>query len=58
MLHDARIERRKCKDGLAKISYVLDGNFQDCLQDKMSKRIEGLNHREYEPRVLKELFNV
>lgn len=58
MLHEARIERRKCKDGLTKISYVLDGNFQDCLQSRMTKRIEGLNHREYEPRVLKELFNV
>jgi hypothetical protein len=58
MLHDARIERRKCKDGIFKISCILDGNFQDCLQEKMSRRIEGLNHREYQPRVLKELFNV
>lgn len=57
MLHNARIERRKCKDMISKISYVLDGNFQDCLSDTMSKRIEGLNHREYAPRVLKELFN-
>jgi hypothetical protein len=58
MLHEARIERRKCKDGLAKISYILDGNFQDCCNDRISRRIEGLNHRQYEPRVLKELFNV
>jgi len=57
MLHEARIERRKCKDGLAKISYILDGNFQDCCNDRISRRIEGLNHRQYEPRVLKELFN-
>lgn len=58
MLHDARIERRTCKDGLAKISYILDGNFQDCFEEKITHQIEGMDHRQYRPRVLNELFNV
>ena len=58
MLREARIERRKCKDGLAQISYILDSNFQDCTESRISKRIEGLNNRTYQPRILKELFSM
>lgn len=58
MLHEARINRRKYKDGIVKISYILDGNFEDCSNGKIDQKISNMDERHYAPRVLKELFNV
>lgn len=56
LLHDARVRRRECKDELAKISYILDGKFNDCITERISRQINGLENRKYRPRVLAELF--
>jgi len=58
MLHETRINRRKYKDGIIKISYILDGNFEDCSNGKIDEKISNMDERHYAPRVLKELFNV
>lgn len=58
MLHDSRNERRKIKDEMLKIEYIMDGTMKTALNNKMSQSILGLDNRQYTPRVLKELFNV
>lgn len=57
MLHEARINRRKYKDGIIKISYILDGNFEDCSNGTIDQKINNMDNRHYAPRVLKELFD-
>jgi hypothetical protein len=55
-LHESRIERRKVKDEMEKIRYILEETMNGALANRMSKKIIGLDNRQYSPRVLKELF--
>ena len=58
MLQERLRDRRRIKDELSKVEFMLQSNHTDLASGKLSRRIEGLNHRQYEPRVLKELFQV
>ena len=58
MLKERLIERRKIKDELVKIEIVLDSSPDDVVGGRLKARFDGLDNRQYEHRVLKELFNV
>lgn len=58
MLHDTENERADIKDEMEKIKYILSSSMHNALYNTVSKRIIGLDSRQYTPRVLKELFNV
>jgi len=58
ILHDRQNSRREIKDEMEKIQYILNGTMKGALNNNISKSINGLNNRQYTPRVLKELFNV
>lgn len=58
MLHDARIKRRELKNELDKIRYFLGSKTNVTGMENMRKSIEGLDNRQYRPRVINELFNV
>lgn len=58
MLQDACKRRRKIKDERIKVDYILARNFVDCTNNAISTYIKSLDNRKYQPRVLKELFNV
>lgn len=58
MLHDARIKRRDYKDELQKIESTLGTSIRSANMNNLEKSILGLEHRQYTPRVNKELFGV
>lgn len=58
MLHDARIKRRELKNELDKIRYFLGSKTNVTGMENLRKSIEGLDNRQYRPRVINELFNV
>lgn len=58
MLHDARIKRRELKNELDKIHYFLGSKTNVTGMENLRKSIEGLDNRQYRPRVINELFNV
>ena len=58
MLHDARIKRRDHKDELQKIESTLGTSIRSANMNNLEKSILGLEHRQYTPRVNKELFGV
>ena len=58
MLHDARNVRRDIKNEIEKIQYILNGSMKSALSKNISRSIEGINNRQYTPRVLKELFGI
>lgn len=55
LLHDLLIERRKIKDAMIKIS-VLEANTKSINDDHIRESINGLENRQYTPRVLVDLF--
>ena len=56
MMQERLIRRRKNKDETLKINYILSGGIKGLTSNQTKERIEKLNHRQYHPRVLKELF--
>ena len=58
LLHNARIERRKLKDNLAKIDMLLDVNVNVDAMEVLRKRLLGMDNRKYTPRINNELFGV
>lgn len=58
MLHDRQNRRRDVKNEMEKIKYILNGSMRSMLLGNITKSINGLDERQYTPRVLKELFNV
>ena len=58
MLHDARIKRRNYKDELKKIDLSLGTSIRSKNMENLQKSIVGLDNRKYEPRVIKELFEI
>ena len=55
-LHDARNKRRKYKDDLEKINYVLESSCKSKDMKNLQKRIVGLDNRKYKPRINSKLF--
>lgn len=58
MLKERLQTRRKIKDELQKAKYILNADHINIIGGSLKKNIESLENRKYEPRVLKELFNV
>lgn len=58
LLHDVRVRKRKCKNELHKIGYILSATLNHDSLDCAEKSIKGLDNQKYTPRILKELFNV
>ena len=55
LLHDVLVERRKYKDELQKIN-IIRGTLSEVMANNLIKSLEGANNKQYQPRVLKELF--
>ena len=56
MLHDARVRRRKCKNAIAWIDYILEQAPNRFIENDPSPRIVGTRSRDYAPRALPALF--
>ena len=56
MLHDARVRRRKCKNAIAWIDFILEQRPERFVENDPSARIVGTRSSDYAPRVLPELF--
>ena len=56
MLHDARVRRRKCKNAIAWIDYILEQAPDRFIENDPSPRIVGTRSRDYAPRALPALF--
>ena len=56
MLHDARVRRRKCKNAVAWIDYILEQAPDRFIGNDPSPRIAGTRSRDYAPRALPALF--
>lgn len=56
LLHDARVRRRKCKNALAWIDFILDQHPDRFVENDPSPRIAGTRARDYAPRALPDLF--
>lgn len=56
MLHDARVRRRKCKNAIAWIDYILEQAPERFIENDPSHRIVGTRSRDYAPRALPALF--
>ena len=56
LLHDARVRRRKCKNAIAWIDYILEQNPDRFVDNEPSARIAGTRSRDYAPRALPALF--
>ena len=58
LLHDSRIKRRELKDELEKINLSLGTSIRSANMENLERSIIGLEHRQYTPRINKELFGV
>lgn len=56
MLHEARVRRRKCKNALAWIDFILEQRPERFVENDPSPRIAGTRSRDYAPRALPALF--
>lgn len=56
MLRDRLQHRRHIKNELAKVSHMLSGSPENFSSGEVGRRIRGLDHAGYSPRVLGELF--
>lgn len=56
LLHDARVRRRKCKNAIAWIDFILEQRPEWFVENDPSARIAGTRSRDYAPRALPELF--
>ena len=56
LLHDARVRRRKCKNAIAWIDFILEQRPERFVENNPSARIVGTRSRDYAPRALPELF--
>lgn len=55
--HDLRLERRQIKNELDVVNIILNKDMSDSLSDAVDKFVNGLTNKNYEPRVLKDLFD-
>lgn len=58
MFNDIRCRRRKIKDEILKVDILLDSSVEDFKKGRVVSRFNGIENRKYEPRILKELFDV
>lgn len=58
MIKDRRIKRRSIKNELIIVEIIINKKFSEPAQDEIIKAVEKLDKRTYEPRVLKELFDL
>lgn len=56
MLHDARVRRRKYKNAITRIDYILEQALDRFIENDSSHRIVGTRSRDYAPRALPALF--
>lgn len=56
LLHDARVRRRKCKNAIAWIDFILEQRPERFVENDPSARIVGTRSRDYAPRALPALF--
>lgn len=57
-LKDVRRERRQIKNELEVVQFILDKKITDTVSQEATDLIANIQKRQYEPRVLKELFDV
>jgi len=55
---DLRQKRRKIKNELEIVDYILNKKMVESASEDISQLIDRINNRKYEPRVMKELFDV
>lgn len=58
MMQERLIRRRQNKDETLKIDYILSGGIKGLTSKQTRKHFEALENRHYQPRALKELFEV
>lgn len=58
MMQERLIRRRQNKDETLKIDYILSGGINGLTSKQTRKHFESLENRQYQPRALKELFEV
>ena len=58
LLHDSRNKRREYKDELEKINLSLGTSIRSTNMENLERSIIGLEHRQYTPRINRELFGV
>lgn len=58
MMQERLIRRRQNKNETLKINYILTGGINGLTSKNIRKHIESMENRYYQPRVLKELFEV
>lgn len=58
MIKERRIKRRSIKNELAVLDIILDKKIGLSVSDEIIKAVEKLDRRTYEPRVLKELYDL
>lgn len=58
LMQDRLHDRRKIKDEIQKIDYIVSGICEEIPADQIIEKIHGMNHRQYQPRALKELFEM
>lgn len=58
MLKDLRQKRRKVKNELQIVDYILDKKLVDSASEGINQLVDKINNRKYEPRVMKELFDI
>ena len=58
LMQERLVRRRKNKDDIMKINYILTGGIKGLTGKQTRKHFEAMENRHYEPRALKELFGV
>ena len=58
LIKERRIKRRSIKNELTVLEIILGKKISESITDEIIKSVEGLDGRMYEPRVLKELFDI
>lgn len=58
MMQERLIRRRKNKDETLKIDYILCGGIKGLTSKQTRKQFDAMENRQYQPRALKELFEI
>lgn len=58
MRKDRRIRRRSIKNELAVLEVILNKKISESFSDEITKVVQNMDKRTYEPRILKELFDL
>lgn len=58
LLQERLLHRRKIKDEIQKIEYIVSGICEEIPTNQIMEKIHGMDHRHYQPRALKELFEM